>query len=240
MMNRNSYIIPVSVGILFNLFLSSCSMEDYTENKTSQVASSSSSVIEYSFIINKNTGTFHFPDCTLIQYMNRENTDYTKLEYADLVKKGYSPCERCIQVSDNESSTDSTDSLIIVDFTPDKDANRIIASYNASTSSSKITASDITCEKTAGGYHTTIEKDGIKYDIAYAEDFYLQAHASNNGIPENAFIQDMVFFLGAIIGQSNSQQVIDEAIQTGNIVKYYKNSIECSGQSFRYSDDSWY
>ena len=165
--------------------------------------------------------------------------EYTKLEYDDLVEKGYKPCDKCISETISETSMDSTNSGDIFNYTPDKDANKIIASYNKNTTSSKITADQITYESTAGGYHTYIVKDGIKYEIYYADGYYLQMGASNDGVSEDAFKQEMVAFLGALIGTTNAQQRINESVQSGDLVKQGFYTITCSGQSFHLSDDSW-
>lgn len=47
------------------------------------------------YIINRNTGKFHYPDCSSVDQMAEHN----KREYIgdrdDLVRQGYEPCKRC-------------------------------------------------------------------------------------------------------------------------------------------------
>lgn len=128
----------------------------------------------------------------------------------------------------------------LFNFTPDKEANNIIKSYNSRTQSDEIAAENVTWEETAGGIHTYIEKGEIKYNICYA-DSYLQTYASNEGVSEESFKNDMASFLGAVIGASSSkyQELINESVLTGKYVKHGSYSIKCTGQSFSCSDDSW-
>ena len=233
-------IVAFSTCIL-TIFLYACVPTDNTGTQESHKESPSafSNEIESTFVINTNTGVFHSLSCTIVQHMNSDNIEYTKLEYDNLIEKGYIPCDKCISGPISETGIDSTDSGDIINYTPDKNANKIIASYNKNTPSSKITADQITYESTAGGYHTYIVKDGIKYEISYADGYYLQMGASNEGVSEEAFKQDMVAFLGALIGTTNAQQRINESVQSGDLVKQGFYTITCSGQSFHLSDDSW-
>lgn len=47
------------------------------------------------YIINQNTGKFHYPDCPSVDLM----AEYNKREYTgdrdDLISQGYEPCKRC-------------------------------------------------------------------------------------------------------------------------------------------------
>lgn len=51
--------------------------------------------IGITYIVNINTGKFHYPDCPSVEQMNDKN----KWEYSgdrdDLVSSGYQPCKKC-------------------------------------------------------------------------------------------------------------------------------------------------
>ena len=61
----------------------------YTEPATT------TGIVGINYIINRNTGKFHYPDCPSVKQMAEHN----KKEYTgnrdDLVTQGYEPCKRC-------------------------------------------------------------------------------------------------------------------------------------------------
>ena len=233
----------IAISVIFTLLFSGCST-DYSDQTTNNevdvhIDSESSFVSEsndYTYVINTNTYKFHSPMCSSLRNVNANNLEYTDSEANVLMEKGYVPCGLCKPAEYKEPEKESDAENV---FTPDKDANKIITSYNEITNTTKIANNHVSWENTAGGYHTYIEKDGIKYDICYADGFYIQMYASNVGVSEDAFIQDMISFLGALIGTTNAQQRINESVQSGDIVKQGYYTIKCSGQSFSLSDDSW-
>ena len=51
--------------------------------------------IEYTFIINKNTKKFHYPDCDSVSQMKEKNKKTYNGTAQELIDKGYSPCQKC-------------------------------------------------------------------------------------------------------------------------------------------------
>lgn len=47
------------------------------------------------YIINTNTGKFHYPSCSSVKQMNESNKKFYNGSSDDLVSQGYSPCGRC-------------------------------------------------------------------------------------------------------------------------------------------------
>ena len=47
------------------------------------------------YILNKNSGTFHSPNCTLVSRMNAENKQYITATHDEMIEDGYSPCGTC-------------------------------------------------------------------------------------------------------------------------------------------------
>lgn len=66
----------------------------YTEDELA-LQEEQNQAIEYTYIININTGKFHYPDCRSVKQMNESN----KMEYMgnrdDLIAQGYDPCKNC-------------------------------------------------------------------------------------------------------------------------------------------------
>lgn len=48
-----------------------------------------------SYILNKNTGVFHYPDCSSVDRMNESNKIYFDGDRQEAIEKGYKPCQRC-------------------------------------------------------------------------------------------------------------------------------------------------
>ena len=47
------------------------------------------------YIINKNTGKFHYPDCPSVDLMKESNKEYSADNRDDLISRGYAPCQNC-------------------------------------------------------------------------------------------------------------------------------------------------
>lgn len=47
------------------------------------------------YIINRNTGKFHYPDCPSVDQMAEHNKKEYTGDRDDLVTQGYEPCKRC-------------------------------------------------------------------------------------------------------------------------------------------------
>ena len=47
------------------------------------------------YIINTNTGKFHYPSCSSVKQMNESNKKFYNGSSDGLVSQGYSPCGRC-------------------------------------------------------------------------------------------------------------------------------------------------
>lgn len=91
-MKRISALIFAVISMI--LFVSCDSSNDnrsvvYTEPATVD------ETVDIDYIINLNTGKFHYPDCPSVDLMAEHN----KKEYAgdrdDLILQGYEPCKRC-------------------------------------------------------------------------------------------------------------------------------------------------
>ena len=47
------------------------------------------------YVANKNTGKFHYPDCSSVKQMKESNKLYFNGTREELIKKGYDPCKKC-------------------------------------------------------------------------------------------------------------------------------------------------
>ncbi len=50
---------------------------------------------EITYIVNKNSKVFHFPECSSVDKMKPQNKKEIVGTHDDLIEKGYSPCDRC-------------------------------------------------------------------------------------------------------------------------------------------------
>ena len=62
------------------------------ENDSSPAPDGSS---EASYILNKNSKNFHYPDCSSVSKMKEENKEYYTGTRDELIDEGYSPCGNC-------------------------------------------------------------------------------------------------------------------------------------------------
>ncbi|MBB5183447.1 DNA/RNA non-specific endonuclease [Catenisphaera adipataccumulans] len=49
----------------------------------------------YAYILNKNTGVFHRPECRSVSLMSEKNKEYYNGTRADAIAQGYRPCQNC-------------------------------------------------------------------------------------------------------------------------------------------------
>ena len=47
------------------------------------------------YVINQNTGKFHYPDCPSVDQMSEHNKKEYTGNREDLILQGYEPCKRC-------------------------------------------------------------------------------------------------------------------------------------------------
>ena len=52
-------------------------------------------IVGINYIINRNTGKFHYPDCPSVDQMAEHNKEEYTGNRDDLISKGYEPCKRC-------------------------------------------------------------------------------------------------------------------------------------------------
>lgn len=102
-MKTKTLIIFLSAGLI----LSSCTSEsDVTSvSSESEVVTTVISTIEISetetitqktdYIVNTNTGKFHYPDCPGVDQMIETNKLYYSGNKENLLEYGYTPCGRC-------------------------------------------------------------------------------------------------------------------------------------------------
>ena len=77
--------------------------DDYDDNSTHYTApSESANVYDYSddsdeitYICNKNTKKFHYPDCASVKQMKEKNKLEVTWSRAEVIAKGYDPCHNC-------------------------------------------------------------------------------------------------------------------------------------------------
>jgi DNA-entry nuclease len=69
--------------------------DDNDENSSVAEASDNETADEMTYIINTNTGKFHYPDCKSVKQMSEKNTKEVTASRDTLIDKGYSPCGNC-------------------------------------------------------------------------------------------------------------------------------------------------
>ncbi len=67
--------------------------EETTENTDQNTSQNQASI--YSYILNTSTMKFHYPGCTSVKNMSSKNKQSFTGSRDDIIKMGYSPCERC-------------------------------------------------------------------------------------------------------------------------------------------------
>ena len=66
-----------------------------SEPETEAKPASSTAPKETDYIVNTNTGKFHYPDCKSVKRMKEKNKMYFTGERQELINRGYSPCGNC-------------------------------------------------------------------------------------------------------------------------------------------------
>lgn len=61
----------------------------YTEPATT------TETVGINYVINRNTGKFHYPDCSSVDQMAEHNKKEYTGDRDDLISQGYEPCKRC-------------------------------------------------------------------------------------------------------------------------------------------------
>lgn len=87
----------ISSVILMILFVS-CNSTDSYEVDRIVIYTESTTIAEtvcIDYIINRNTGKFHYPDCSSVDQMAEHNKREYTGNRADLILQGYEPCKRC-------------------------------------------------------------------------------------------------------------------------------------------------
>ena len=68
----------------------------YTISSTSETTLNETITVKgIAYIVNINTGKFHYPDCQSVEQMNEKNKRKYVGDRDDLISKGYEPCKRC-------------------------------------------------------------------------------------------------------------------------------------------------
>lgn len=88
---------------LAGLILSSCKPTETDSNSivsnpvstTNEISKTEAATRSYDYIVNTNTGKFHYPNCPSVDLMTEENKMYYSGNKEDLLEYGYSPCGRC-------------------------------------------------------------------------------------------------------------------------------------------------
>ena len=58
-------------------------------------ASDSGRPASYNYVLNTNTGKFHYPDCSSVKDMAEKNKEFFSGTREEAIARGYSPCGRC-------------------------------------------------------------------------------------------------------------------------------------------------
>lgn len=102
-MKTKTLIILLSTGLI----LSSCNSESdvtsvlsesevvTTVISTTEIPETEAIMQKTDYIVNTNTGKFHYPDCPSVDQMVETNKLYYSGNKEDLLKYGYTPCGRC-------------------------------------------------------------------------------------------------------------------------------------------------
>ena len=62
---------------------------------TDEGSAGNRSGLSYSYILNKNTGVFHYPDCSAVKRMSEKNKIYFEGTRDEAIEEGYRPCQIC-------------------------------------------------------------------------------------------------------------------------------------------------
>lgn len=67
----------------------------YSGYSSSSSSSSSSNGKKQRYVVNVNTGVFHYPSCSSVKLMNESNKKYVRTTRKKLINAGYKPCGNC-------------------------------------------------------------------------------------------------------------------------------------------------
>lgn len=91
-------IIALIFAVISMILFTGCDSSDssvvdriivYTEPATT------TEIVGINYIINRNTGKFHYPDCPSVDQMAEHNKKEYTGDRDDLISRGYEPCKRC-------------------------------------------------------------------------------------------------------------------------------------------------
>lgn len=86
-------------GLSFNVFCFNASPGEKIDYNTGEVTNAGQQEESNSFsrvyIVNTNTGKFHYPSCSSVQDMSERNKLKVTVSRDELIKQGYSPCGNC-------------------------------------------------------------------------------------------------------------------------------------------------
>jgi DNA-entry nuclease len=88
-------------GICFNVFVYNVQpgvIIDYATGKSrleNDDSEKPGDVIPCDYIANKNSKTFHYPNCSSVAKMSEKNKEYHTATHDEMIEKGYSPCGNC-------------------------------------------------------------------------------------------------------------------------------------------------
>ena len=87
----------ISAVILMILFVSCNSTDSYEVDRIVIYTESTTTAetVGIDYILNLNTGKFHYPDCSSVDQMAEHNKREYTGDRADLILQGYEPCKRC-------------------------------------------------------------------------------------------------------------------------------------------------
>ncbi len=110
MKSKVLFAIVTFVLITFILFLTGCnkavdsvSQESGGESTLSDNIDTSKqidsenpdTIAEVTYILNRHSKKFHYPECYAVELMNERNKVYYTGSRDDILKRGYVPCKRC-------------------------------------------------------------------------------------------------------------------------------------------------
>lgn len=94
-------IDDAGMSVAFNVFVHNIQPGvsiDYATGKSWREEESGDSAAtnrEAAYVVNANTGKFHYPECDSVDEMSERNKRLTSLDRDGLVAQGYEPCDRC-------------------------------------------------------------------------------------------------------------------------------------------------
>ena len=92
---KNSATVKVKSQIKEESVSDNTSISSTNNKKTETSSSTNYSGSGYSYILNKKTGAFHYPDCRDVNKMNEENKIYSYDNRQTIIDNGYHPCGHC-------------------------------------------------------------------------------------------------------------------------------------------------